>query len=34
MRFTSSFRPEGALACSGEQQSVRFLLPIGGSPVL
>ncbi len=26
-RYTSSFRPEGALACSGEQQSVRFLLP-------
>ncbi|MEH3121836.1 MAG: energy transducer TonB [Sphingomonas phyllosphaerae] len=31
MRFTSSFRPEGALACSGEQQSVRFLLP-GSTP--
>mgnify|MGYP005986758429 CR=1 FL=1 len=26
-RYTSTFRPEGALACSGEQQSVRFLLP-------
>lgn len=30
-RYTSTFRPEGALACSGEQQSVRFLLP-GGVP--
>lgn len=30
-RYTSTFRPEGALACSGEQQSVRFLLP-GSKP--
>jgi outer membrane biosynthesis protein TonB len=29
-RFSSTFRPEGALACSGQQQSVRFLLPGGG----
>jgi hypothetical protein len=28
-RFSSTFRPEGALACSGQQQSVRFLLPGG-----
>jgi hypothetical protein len=26
-RFTSSFRPEGALACSGQQQSLIFSLP-------
>ena len=26
-RFTSSFRPEGALACSGKQQSIVFRLP-------
>lgn len=26
-RFSSTFRPEGALACSGQQQSVLFLLP-------
>ncbi len=30
-RYTSTFRPAGALACSGEQQSVRFLLP-GSQP--
>lgn len=26
-RFSSTFRPDGALACSGQQQSVLFLLP-------
>jgi tetratricopeptide (TPR) repeat protein len=26
-RYTSTFRPEGALACSGEQQSITFRLP-------
>lgn len=26
-RWTSSFRPEGALACAGQQQSAVFLLP-------
>lgn len=26
-RYTSTFRPEGALACSGEQQTIRFVLP-------
>ena len=26
-RYTSSFRPSGALACSGNQQSVMFKLP-------
>jgi outer membrane biosynthesis protein TonB len=26
-RYTSTFRPEGALACSGEQQSIVFRLP-------
>ncbi|WP_218775984.1 energy transducer TonB [Sphingomonas sp. TZW2008] len=26
-RFTSSFRPEGALACSGQQQSIVFHMP-------
>ncbi|WP_081668388.1 energy transducer TonB [Sphingomonas phyllosphaerae] len=30
-RYTSTFRPEGALACSGEQQAIRFVLP-GGAP--
>jgi hypothetical protein len=27
IRYTSTFRPEGALACSGEQQSIVFRLP-------
>ncbi|KTT75921.1 hypothetical protein [Sphingomonas endophytica] len=28
-RYTSTFRPDGALACSGQQMGVRFLLPNG-----
>lgn len=31
-RYTSTFRPEGALACSGEQQAIRFKLPDGAPP--
>lgn len=27
MRYTSTFRPEGALACAGQQQSIVFSLP-------
>jgi hypothetical protein len=26
-RYISTFRPEGALACSGEQMSIRFIIP-------
>lgn len=26
-RYTSTFRPEGALACAGEQRSIQFKLP-------
>jgi hypothetical protein len=26
-RYTASYRPEGSVACTGQQASVKFLLP-------